>query len=141
VPRLHPAEREAAAPVGPRADHGRHSPYTERLVRILILEDDPIIALDLQMILESAGHEVVEVCDKLAKIRSNLGLVFDFALLDVDLPDGKSYGVASLLDVRKIPFAFVSASRESERPANLRHAPFIAKPYHKAAIVNSVRRH
>jgi DNA-binding response OmpR family regulator len=110
-------------------------------VRILILEDDPLIALDLQLILESAGHEVVEICDTLSMVRGDLGRVFDFALLDVDLPDGKSYGVASWLDEKNIPFAFVSGSLESERPANLRHAPFIAKPYHRAAIVNSLRAH
>ena len=110
-------------------------------MRILILEDDPLIALDLQMILEAAGHEVVEICESLSMISNRTGRCFDFALLDVDLPDGKSYGVASLLTEKQIPFAFVSASLESDRPENLRHAPFVAKPYHSAAIVNSVRRH
>jgi DNA-binding response OmpR family regulator len=110
-------------------------------VRILILEDDPLIALDLQMILEAAGHEVVEVCHRLSTVCRNHGQGFDFALLDVDLPDGKSYGVASWLDERRIPYAFVSGSSEAERPASLRHAPFIAKPYHSAAIVKSLRPH
>ncbi len=110
-------------------------------MRILILEDDPLIALDLQLILESVGHEVVEVCENLVGVHRNLDRRFDFALLDVDLPDGKSYGVAAWLEERKIPYAFVSGSQESERPANLRHATFISKPYQRAAIVNSVRCH
>jgi len=39
-------------------------------VRILILEDDPFIALDLQAIVEGQGHEIVGVFDTLAEARS-----------------------------------------------------------------------
>jgi DNA-binding response OmpR family regulator len=108
-------------------------------LRILILEDDPLIALDLQLLLEGVGHEVVGVCGNLSAARQRLSDRFDFALLDVDLPDGKSFEVASRLDEKHIPFAFVSASRETDLPAHLRHARFIAKPYKHAAIINSLR--
>jgi CheY-like chemotaxis protein len=112
---------------------------TERLLRILILEDDPLIALDLQMLLEGVGHQVVDVCGNLFAARRHLADHFDFALLDVDLPDGKSFEVASRLDEKRIPFAFVSGSAKAELPPNLRHAHFIAKPYQHAAIINSLR--
>ena len=107
-------------------------------VRVLILEDNPLIAFDLQSILEGEGHEVVGVCDTLAEARRHLADQFDFALLDVDLTDGKSFEVASVLHDRHIPFAFVSASRRSEVPRHLRDVHFIAKPYQEAAIVQSV---
>lgn len=108
-------------------------------VRVLILEDDPLIALDLQSILEDEGHSVVGVCDTLAEARRHLTDEFDFALLDVDLTDGKSFEVASALHDRHIPFAFVSASVRSEVPGHLRDVSFIAKPYQEAAIVRSIR--
>lgn len=103
-------------------------------MRILILEDDPLIALDLQGIVESCGHQVVGPCESLARAHSELGGSLDFALLDIDLPDGKSFEVAARLDERHIPFAFVSGSRLGDLPLHLRHARFIAKPYGPAAI-------
>ena len=107
-------------------------------MRVLILEDDPLIALDLQLILESSGHEVIEICGSVSAADRKLGNNFDYALLDIDLPDGKSYGLASRLNERRIPFAFVSASKEAEVPPDLQHARFIAKPYTAAVIVNTL---
>lgn len=107
-------------------------------MRVLILEDDPLIALDLQAIVEGEGHDVVEVCASLASARRRVGDAFDFALLDVDIADGKSYEIASALCDRAVPFAFVSASRPAELPQNLRHACFIPKPYEERTIVQSI---
>lgn len=104
-------------------------------MRILILEDDPLIGLDLQDIVETCGHRVIKLCETLAEFRTCLSdEAADFALLDVDLPDGKSYGLAAGLAERRIPFAFLSGSRPSEMPDSLRHVRFIAKPYAAAAI-------
>lgn len=109
-------------------------------MRILILEDDPLLALDLQDIVEECGHEVVSVCASVAAARRRLGDTPDFAFLDIDLPDGKSFEVASRLDERRIPFAFVSGSRQGDVPDHLRHALFISKPYGQAAIRNALGR-
>lgn len=107
-------------------------------MRILILEDDPLIALDLQLIVEGCGHEVSHLCGTLADLRARLDDATDFAFLDVDLPDGKSYELAARLEERRVPFAFVSGSRQGELPEGLRHAHFIPKPYSCAAIRNSL---
>lgn len=107
-------------------------------VRILILEDDPFIALDLQGIVEGEGHVVVGVFDSHAEARTRLNEGLDFALLDIDVRDGKSFELASALNERRIPFAFVSASKPSELPPHLRNAHFIPKPYEEAAIVRSL---
>jgi DNA-binding response OmpR family regulator len=109
-------------------------------VRILILEDDPFIALDLQAIVEGLGHEIVGVYDSLAGAREHLGDDFDFALLDIDVTDGKSFGLAGALLEMKIPFAFVSASRPSEVPTHLRNVSFIPKPFEEATILRSIAR-
>ena len=93
-------------------------------LRILILEDDPFIAWDLQAIVEGEGHEVVGVCNSLVEARRRLSETFDFALLDIDVTDGKSFELAASLLERHIPFAFVSASRPSELPVHLRGASF-----------------
>ena len=103
-------------------------------MRILIVEDDPFIALDLQAIVEGEGHRVVRVCPSLADARRHVLDDFDFALLDVDLGDGKSFEVAE----RHIPFAFVSGSRRSDLPSDLRGATFVAKPYADDVILRTV---
>lgn len=109
-------------------------------LRVMILEDDPLIAFDLQCIVEDAGHEVVTVCasrrDGLAGIERGI----DFALLDVDVHDGKSFPVAEALRARAIPFAFVSGSHRGELPAALTGSRFIAKPYAEAAILGALGR-
>jgi DNA-binding response OmpR family regulator len=107
-------------------------------VRILILEDDPFIALDLQAIVEGEGHEVVGVFDTLAEAREHLGDGFDFALLDIDVSDGKSFDLAASLLDRRVPFAFVSASRPSELPAHLRNVSFIPKPVEESSILRFI---
>ncbi len=107
-------------------------------MRILILEDDPLIALDLQLIIEDEGHEVIGPCASLAEAQSQAGPGIDLALLDIDLPDGKSFDLAARLIGRGIPVSFVSASIRAELPAHLGHVAFIAKPYQHAAIRNSL---
>jgi DNA-binding response OmpR family regulator len=107
--------------------------------RVMIVEDDPLIAFDLRSIVEEAGHEVVSVCASRRAGLAEVGRGIDFALLDVDLTDGKSFPVAEALRARSIPFAFVSGSRPGDVPPLLDAAPFIAKPYAEAAIRNALR--
>lgn len=103
-------------------------------MRILILEDDPFIALDLQAIVESEGHSAT-VCASVAEACRRLAEGVDFAFLDVDVRDGKSYELATAIGDRCVPFAFVSGSRRDELPVHLRDARFIAKPFMEATIV------
>jgi DNA-binding response OmpR family regulator len=109
-------------------------------VRILILEDDPFIALDLSAIVEEQGYEVLGSFASVAAAARHLDEPVDFALLDVDVADGKSFGLAAALRRRDIPFAFVSGSHRSEIPAYLADALLIPKPYRQAAIVQSLPR-
>ncbi|HEX8165052.1 MAG TPA: response regulator [Beijerinckiaceae bacterium] len=128
-------------------------------MRILILEDDPFIALDLQCIVEGEGHRA-SICGTVAEARRHLARGrpaeshpadarpadarpaddLDFALLDVDVTDGKSYDVACALAERRIPFVFVSGSKPGELPAALRDARFISKPFLEETIVAALPR-
>ncbi|WP_194164553.1 response regulator [Microvirga thermotolerans] len=108
-------------------------------MRVLILEDDPFIAMDLQALLEERAHEVVGVYSSIREVWPHLDDGFDYALLDIDLTDGKSFDVASELQERGIPFSFVSASAPQEVPAGLEQASFIAKPFEDEAILSSLR--
>ncbi len=99
-------------------------------MRILIVEDDPFVALDLECIVRDSADSV-DICmaSTLAEARRCARQPIDFAFLDIDLPDGKTFPVAAALRGRGIPFVFVSGALLHEIPPLLRDAPFVTKPY------------
>lgn len=107
-------------------------------MRILILEDDSFIAMDLQAILEEEGHEIVGIYSSIQEVKEHLKDNFDYALLDIDVIGGKSFEVAEELLRRRIPFAFVSASLPSDMPVSLKESSFIPKPFEGDMILRSV---
>jgi CheY-like chemotaxis protein len=110
--------------------------------RIMIVEDEPLIALDLAQLVMDAGG-VVTGTARLKKEAASLikSAGFDVALLDVRLPDGDSFSVARKLAEKGIPFVFctgdnVEAAQFSQWP----DAPVVAKPHDGAAIISSIAR-
>jgi DNA-binding NtrC family response regulator len=102
--------------------------------RVLILEDDAILALDLETIVRCWTDAKVTACRSVAQARRALAGGFDLALLDIDVADGKSYDFASSLKQQSLPFAFVSGADMSDAPADLRDVALIQKPYSPRAI-------
>jgi len=99
--------------------------------RILIVEDEGLVALQLQADLESAGHFVVGPARSLAQ-----GLHFaehediDAALIDVSLGRDTSEPIADRLLARSVPFAFATGYADSTAlPEHLRSIPRLTKPY------------
>ena len=107
-------------------------------MRVLILEDDPFISMDLQGILEEEGHQVVGTFASVDAARPHVNRGLDYALLDIDVAGGKSFTIAEELQDLCIPFAFVSASPRSDIPAAFQVVNFISKPYDEKAILRSV---
>lgn len=98
--------------------------------RVLIVEDDPLVALDLEAIVTAAADAEVAVAHSAAEARRALGrAAFDAAFLDIDVTDGTTFEVASLLAAQGTPFAFVSGAQREAVPPPLRQAPFLPKPY------------
>jgi CheY-like chemotaxis protein len=110
--------------------------------RILIVEDDPMVALDLEEIvlgLAEGQAQVALAASVREAQRALAGAAFDAALLDIDVLDGKTYELAAVLRDRGLPFAFVSGSRPEELPPALRAVPFVPKPYDPADIEHAFR--
>lgn len=91
--------------------------------RILIAEDNVIVALDISYSLEDAGAEVV---GPVSRVEEAIALVeketVDGAILDVHLQDGAATDVAKLLMSRHIPIVFCTggglpAELENQVPA------------------------
>ena len=76
---------------------------------VLIVEDDPIIALDFEDTILGFGVKTVRTAGSVAQALDMIAdRAPDFALLDVGLIREKSFAVAERLEALKIPFAFVT---------------------------------
>jgi CheY-like chemotaxis protein len=109
---------------------------------VLIVEDDPIIALDFEDTILGLGVKTVRTAGSVAKA---LALIDqqppDFALLDVSLIREKSFAVAERLEALKIPYAFVTGYGPDARlPAAFTNKPRLPKPYSTDALLVLLRR-
>ena len=98
---------------------------------ILIVEDEPLIAMMLEDFLDSLGHRVVATCDS---VEDALGWAasggFDVAIIDVQLKDGKSvWPVADKLAEKGIPFIVATGGHVDPPPGQHARAPVLSKPY------------
>ena len=110
---------------------------------VLIVEDDPIIALDFEDTILGFGVKGVRTAANVARA---LALIADrtpdFALLDVGLVREKSFAIAERLDALKIPFIFVTGYGVDVRlPAALADKPRLPKPYSSDALKALLRSH
>jgi PAS domain S-box-containing protein len=109
-------------------------------LKVLIVEDEPLIALDLKDELERAGFAVVGPAFKLSEgleLASEASV--DVALLDVNLGKETSAGVAERLRHRRIPFLFTTGySDQLLIPADLQDVPRLSKPYQFSTLVEAI---
>jgi DNA-binding NtrC family response regulator len=98
--------------------------------RVLIVEDNALIALDLEDILKSNGCEVVgprvSVREALEDLEQES---IDVAVVDFLLEDGNAAPLAQALNGKGIPFAICTGAAESEISAQYPHTPILGKPY------------
>lgn len=109
--------------------------------RVLLVEDELMIALELQSIIEHEGYEVVgpirNVSRALAEIKNNPP---SMALLDANLEGVSSSPIAEELTRRAIPFGVVTGYPYlREEHDALRQAPHLQKPYTSEEIVQLLR--
>jgi CheY-like chemotaxis protein len=103
---------------------------------VLIVEDDPIIALDFEDTILGFGVKTVRTARSVAgALQMIADRQPDFALLDVGLVREKSFAIAERLDVLNIPFVFVTGYGADVRlPATLADKPRLSKPYSTDAL-------
>ena len=99
-------------------------------MRILVVEDEALVAFMLEDILADLGCEVVGPA---LHVDAALGLAseerIDAALLDVNLGGSDVYPVARKLEERRIPFAFVTGYAFGDTMGKYRSRPTVAKPF------------
>ncbi len=110
-------------------------------LRVLVVEDNFLVACVIQEALEGAGCEVVGPASKL-----QIGLemaqqrAFDGAFLDIHLNNDFCFPIAFLLKERGTPFLFMTGYDDADAiPAELRSVSTLRKPFEAAEIVEIAR--
>ena len=112
-------------------------------IRLLLVEDEALIALMLEDMVEDMGCAVTGLAPRVA-----LGMSmaesgdFDLAILDVNVAGENVEPVAERLAARGVPFVFATGYGEAGVPLRFRDRPVVAKPFRadqlEAAIQKAV---
>lgn len=110
-------------------------------LRILLIEDEPIVAMLAEELLEVIGCTVVataaSVADAKAAIASH---IFDLAMVDIHLGDEDGLVAADALKARRIPY-LVTTGYDTRDSAHIHAAaPILTKPYGLAELERALLR-
>jgi DNA-binding response OmpR family regulator len=110
-----------------------------RLNRVLIVEDEPLIAFDTEHFLSDEGFEIHATVDLVAAAIAALdgGDPIDLVLVDVQLADGSGIEVAEAAHARGVATLFVTGNC----PGEAKHvaAGCLAKPYAQRDLLGAIR--
>jgi CheY-like chemotaxis protein len=103
---------------------------SERRLRILIVEDEMLVAMNIEDMLLDLGHEVAGIASRLepALALAREGQ-FDLALLDVNLAGQQSFPIAEVLRDRGLPFLFATGYGLKGIIEEFRGRPVLQKPF------------
>ena len=96
--------------------------------RVLIVEDEIVVALFLEDILLEFGYEVAGVVTHLDEAMAREP-DYDIAVLDVHINGRNVFDFADMLAGRRIPFVFATGYGERGIPERHRSAPVLQKPF------------
>jgi PAS domain S-box-containing protein len=107
--------------------------------RILIIEDEPLVSMDMESSLTAAGCEIVGPAGTLEKAKllvddSN----YDAALVDANLAGHPVDELAAALTQKNCPFAFVTGYGRDALPRGFREGIVLGKPFSQDQLVSIV---
>ena len=107
--------------------------------RILIVEDQPLIAMELENMLIGLGHSVTATATRIEKALSLAeSSEFDLAVLDINLAGSNTFQVAAILRKRGIPFFFTSGYGRDGLVDGYRGANLLTKPFGPRDLANMI---
>lgn len=109
--------------------------------RILIVEDEVLIAMVLEDVLDMLGHVVVATSANYAEAESAIAAGgFDLAILDVNLGSDPVFPLADKLVAAGTPVIFATGSHRDSLPSRYDEMPLLEKPYAIAAVERALER-
>ncbi len=111
-----------------------------RAFRVLVVEDEPLIAMVVEDALEALGCEIVGPIAELDEALEAAGCGnFDCAILDVNIRGGLSFPVATLLVERGFPILIATGYRSGSLPGNLCREGCLAKPFSSSQLEREIQ--
>jgi DNA-binding response OmpR family regulator len=109
-----------------------------RITRLLIVEDEPLVAFDTEHLLTDEGFEVVATVDRVSDAVALVGdgQAIDLVLADVELADGSGVEVARAAQDKGIPVLFVTGSCPPDAAALA--AGCLAKPFAQRDLLAAI---
>jgi CheY-like chemotaxis protein len=106
--------------------------------KLLVVEDEPLVAFDTERLLSDQGFTVVATVDRVADAVRLVesGAAIDLVLVDVNLADGSGVDVARSASARGIPVLFVTGSCPVDAEAVA--VGCLAKPYSSRDLLGSI---
>jgi CheY-like chemotaxis protein len=109
--------------------------------RILIVDDEPLIASMVAEWIEELGHEVAGPCHNVTSALTQIHATPpDAAIIDVTLRSGSGYEVAESLVAQRIPFVFATGQAEGSLLPRFLGTPVLVKPYDFADVAAAIGR-
>ncbi|MFS0737513.1 response regulator [Sphingomonas sp. 1P06PA] len=107
--------------------------------RILLVEDEAIIAMTTEDMLDELGYEKIVTAASVAQALAAIAdTQFDAALLDVNLDGEFSTPVAAALDAQRVPYALATGYGSAAPGIVSSNAPVITKPYTAATLAATI---
>lgn len=109
-----------------------------RITRLLVVEDEPLVAFDAEHMLGDAGYIVVGTVDRVAEAVRLIGdgSTIDLVLADVNLADGSGMDVAIAARGADVPVMFVTGQCPSEATAVA--VGCLSKPYAQRDLLAAI---
>lgn len=108
--------------------------------RILVVEDEMLIAMLLEDMLADLGHEVAGVMPRVSEALAAVARDdYDLAILDLHLNGQSAYPVADALLARGKPFAFATGYGEAGMPEKYRSMPVLQKPFAREDLERTLK--
>ena len=118
-----------------------HTDEIARPLRVLVVEDEMMVAMLLEDMLDELGYSIVGPCAHIDEaLKAARELEFDAALLDFNLNGKNTYPVAWTLRERKIPFLFATGYGSSILNHDFMGIPLLQKPFQRRDLEWALRR-
>lgn len=114
---------------------------SRREYRILVLEDEALVAMHIEDTLDELGYTVIGPVQTIEEAIACLdAAAVDAALLDINLGEGiTSFPVAHVLNQRGIPFAFLTGYGAKGLHEEFKEQQVLVKPVDERLLVKTLR--
>jgi CheY-like chemotaxis protein len=115
--------------------------FTERRPRILVVEDEALVAIEIANVLSKASFEIIGPARNVPMALDLLRrLGCDAAVLDVNLSGETSEAIAAELGANGIPFVTLSGYSREDHPFVFADAPALTKPLRPEFLLTELRK-